>query len=259
MSDRSLCAAHFSQPSDSERCNSEACPHWLTGKWSECGNGDGHSYCDETTNRKRRIVCSWRGEHVEVTKCNTLTGGVQRPHETEDCRVKECTAWKTTEWTECSAKVTCNNKTRGDATGVRTRQVYCEILDTAFLLSSSSKRDFLMQQTIERTTRLVEDTKCNPKTRPASLVECDASPAAAVKCPEWRVSAWSVCVGDCSAGIGHRTRTVYCSEGGYNASLCKTLPKPANHENCTRACMGEWKVSEWSEVSTNFLLVYLYF
>jgi hypothetical protein len=222
-----------------EICGNEPCPHWHVGKWSECP-----SYCENrnssaTTTKPRRhrqVTCKLRGEQLDNSVCKQLAR-THQPHSIEDCPTQtECAEWITDEWSDCSVK--CGPG------GVQTRRVACQFVEL------SSKKNDLYQSIAAKNARLgltviADDSKCNQYTRPANLSECIVQE----RCPQWRFTQWSSCSGNCSTGVGFRTRSVFC-ENRDEEMECDELTKPISRESCSKACVGEWTTEDWSDVRT---------
>jgi hypothetical protein len=244
LAHNSICAGYTLQvPANIEQCVGEPCPYWQASRWSDCPIHP----CEHHTNanssgkakRQRHVVCKLQGEQVAASVCQQLARTL-RPHSIEDCPVQtECTEWATSEWSECSV--------RCGPGGVKTRRVACQFVE----LGSSKRRD-LFQSIAAKNARLglavlADDSKCDERHRPANTSECIARD----RCPQWRFTQWTNCIGNCTAGVGCRTRSVYCEnwdgEGGEGGE-CDESVRPISRETCDKTCSGEWKAADWSEV-----------
>ncbi|XP_041090815.1 A disintegrin and metalloproteinase with thrombospondin motifs 12 [Polyodon spathula] len=130
--------------------------------------------------------------------------------------------WKYGAWTDCTA--TCG-------TGVQRQPVRC----------------------IEKWSGVVEETFCNPDTRPEGRQKrCKNQ-----DCPaRWWVGEWQACSMTCGpAGLKKRTvfciRTVGAEEQALPPSECRHLLKPKPQVPCNRdvLCSSHWTVDDWSECS----------
>nr|XP_057945694.1 A disintegrin and metalloproteinase with thrombospondin motifs 7 [Doryrhamphus excisus] len=131
--------------------------------------------------------------------------------------------WKYGSWTECS--VTCG-------TGVRRQMVHC----------------------VERTNGIVEQTLCQPSSRPdANQSSCNKEP-----CPaRWWVGEWHKCSASCG-GSGMAERTVLCiraigveEQEALQPSECQHIPKPESVSSCNThvPCPADWTTGGWSQCS----------
>jgi hypothetical protein len=212
-------------PTELEYCNTDECPKWIVGEWSKCPRFVACDFGEQNSKRYRSVYCSYRSKQVSKSLCP-----MPAPLDYDECpkpvstaTSTQCGQWRTTDWSTCS--VSCGK-------GIKTRRVYCE----------ADNRQRRHQ---------VDEIYCNKRLKPFNISECVLKE----KCPEWIVSSWSSCIGDCTNGTGFKTRNVYCSEKSSikgdekeDEFLCSYVKKPSMNENCTKSCNGIWKTGEWSEV-----------
>lgn len=236
MVDSSLCDVNGRPESRelAELCNENPCPYWSVTPWTDCSYFCDASEAQRKQQRTRNVSCLLEGRSVDAINCEQYSLKSRRPHDVEECKYSEewCTSWRVNEWSECSTQC---------GPGTRTRRVYCEMTRHEGKTSMSRKRNAIATTTIIYGSVVVDESKCNPETRPFNVTSCMLQET----CAQWRTTAWSACMGDCNSGSGYKTRTVYCS----HATGCSDLLKPSNYENCTKVCRGEWKASDWSEVN----------
>ncbi|CAB4042575.1 Hypothetical predicted protein, partial [Paramuricea clavata] len=138
------------KPQSVAHCNLGTCPYWRVDRWSECSKTCGVGY------RRRGVSCvSVISKIKDATKisCNRRI----KPSSILKCNMKECPAWRTTQWTKCS-------KTCG--LGTVSRRAYCS-----------------------NSTRVLSDSNCNRKLRPSEMKSCYAK-----SCPptvRWAKGKWN--------------------------------------------------------------------
>ena len=110
---------------------------------------------------------------------------------------------------------------------------------------------------------IVHNNKCDHSNKPNARKPCnqipcpeamahDAPPVARASSTHWRVSTWSHCSTSC--GLGHRTRTVQCSNYAASTSECENNQKPVSVEECNQGACPRWNYGQWTPVSRIFLL-----
>ena len=104
---------------------------------------------------------------------------------------------------------------------------------------------------------IVHNNKCDDSKKPNPSKACnqspcpeamahDSPPVARASSTHWRVSTWSQCSTSC--GLGHRTRTVQCSNYGASASECENNQKPVSVEECNQGACPRWNYGQWTTV-----------
>ncbi|XP_028999405.1 A disintegrin and metalloproteinase with thrombospondin motifs 7 isoform X2 [Betta splendens] len=141
----------------------------------------------------------------------------------EDDEASALFFWKYGSWTECS--VSCG-------AGVQRQIVHC----------------------VEKTTGMVEETHCDPLTRPAeNQTRCDRDPCPAL----WWVGEWQRCSASCGAA-GVAVRTVLCvralsvdEQRTLTPSDCGHVPRPEALSSCNTQvrCPSDWAAGGWSKCS----------
>uniref|UniRef100_A0A7M4FNH9 Papilin n=1 Tax=Crocodylus porosus TaxID=8502 RepID=A0A7M4FNH9_CROPO len=189
------------KPVNNRTCGHQNCPqtkHWKTGEWGPCSATCGGGL------QTRLIYCTSHDERsfeevVDDGECAALT---QRPRDMQSCSVRQCAAWSTGPWSECS--MTCGE-------GIQTRSVICRSEQGA--------------QTL--------DVACLQESKPV-----DTQPCLRETCLQeigWHVGDWGLCSKSC--GSGFRTRQVICADGEsrlYSPEACQAIQPqvPARLENC---------------------------
>eukprot|EP00062_Callorhinchus_milii_P017436 gi/632969865/ref/XP_007901320.1/ PREDICTED: A disintegrin and metalloproteinase with thrombospondin motifs 12-like [Callorhinchus milii] len=133
-------------------------------------------------------------------------------------------SWEYGLWTRCSALC---------GTGVRRQIVRC----------------------VEKTSGVVEDRFCNPRSRPDNKQQKCNEP----DCPaRWWAGEWQKCSKACGfSGVKKRTvlciQTVGLDEQALPVSECKHLPRPRAQLPCNRdiLCSSNWTVGIWGECSAS--------
>ncbi|XP_057347391.1 A disintegrin and metalloproteinase with thrombospondin motifs 20 isoform X3 [Manis pentadactyla] len=211
--------SHLRKPRTHKACRSARCPSWKANRWKECPVTCGSGV------QHRDVYCRLRGTgRVAEEMC----GGAARPHSQRQCWRQDCTQyqWVAGEWLQCSAS--CKKKETH-------RQVTC----------------------IDARNSHVNDSFCDPSTRPPSVKTCRSRP-----CRYLVVTGdSSQCAGNC--GFSYRQRITYCigiqSTEKYKLRElwpvdyreCPVPPSPQVYKCNFRSClhMATWKVGKWSKCS----------
>ncbi|XP_073078437.1 A disintegrin and metalloproteinase with thrombospondin motifs 20 isoform X4 [Manis javanica] len=211
--------SHLWKPRTHKACRSARCPSWKANRWKECPVTCGSGV------QHRDVYCRLRGTgRVAEEMCS----GAARPHSQRQCWRQDCTQyqWVAGEWLQCSAS--CKKKETH-------RQVTC----------------------IDARNSHVNDSFCDPSTRPPSIKMCRSRP-----CRYLVVTGdSSQCAGNC--GFSYRQRITYCigiqSTEKYklrelwpvNYRECPVPPSPQVYKCNFRSClhMATWKVGKWSKCS----------
>ncbi|XP_071947844.1 A disintegrin and metalloproteinase with thrombospondin motifs 16-like [Antedon mediterranea] len=199
--DDSFCNGQ-SRPTITENCNIADCPQWFTkNQFTECS-----VTCGQGT-RSKIIVCLG-SDNVEVhgTNCNSQP----RPTEiTEVCNEADCSNYPgifyAGNYGSCSK--TCGG-------GVQTRGLFCV-------------------QQISFTYSLVDESNCDPNTKPMQQRNCNEDPCTSDQ-GVWVIGEWSTCSKSCGGGV--RSRTVDCKQSitsniYFIESECPS-GKPSTQEQC---------------------------
>ncbi|NXY24678.1 PPN protein, partial [Atrichornis clamosus] len=194
------------QPDNNRTCGHQACPQtkrWKTGEWGSCS-----ASCGGGTQTRSVYCVAFDGQSsqgvVEDAECMAFA---QQPRRSQPCNVRQCAAWATGPWSECSAS--CGE-------GVQTRTVTCRTQQ------GSQAQDFAC---------LMEPKP--PATQPCLKENC-------IQEIGWHVGDWGLCSKSCDSGI--RTRQVICADGDskfYSPETCKAIQpqKPATLGSCnTQPC-----------------------
>ncbi|KYO47658.1 A disintegrin and metalloproteinase with thrombospondin motifs 4 [Alligator mississippiensis] len=133
------------------------------------------------------------GHHLADRECHELPRIV-----TQSCNEFLCPNWATNDWSECP--VTCGK-------GMRHRQVWCQIKDEK-----------------------LQDSFCNPNSRPESVRPCELP-----ECASWQVGPWGSCAVTC--GHGYQMRAVKCVTGNYRVISeddreCSAATRPRDSQDC---------------------------
>ncbi|NXO28602.1 PPN protein, partial [Cisticola juncidis] len=194
------------QPDNNRTCGHQPCPQtkrWKTGEWGPCS-----ATCGGGT-QSRSVYCvafdgqRWQGV-VEDAECMAFA---QPPRRSQPCSLRQCAAWSTGPWSQCSAS--CGE-------GVQTRTVTCRTQQ------GSQAQDFA----------------CLMQPKPSATQPCLKENC--IQEIGWHVGDWGLCSKSCDSGI--RTRQVICADGDskfHNPEKCKAIQpqKPATLGSCnTQPC-----------------------
>ncbi|CAF3531154.1 unnamed protein product [Rotaria sp. Silwood1] len=266
---------HEQKPEETISCYDECLvPHWETHSWEPCT-----ATCSLHKGiRRRRVVCSHHGSAVPDDYCDRRL----KPIEQEWCTTNvSCTTWSTSEWSSCS--VTCG-------TGIQRRTVQCNQDGRPMDKSKCSQPMPVEQQTCtslsgalcstirwstgpwadcsatcgigiqqrsvycddpSRPWVRIPDSECltilGENTKPNHQQNCSI-----MDCPQWQMSPWSKCSGQC--GSAERHRRVWCSYNGRelddNYCLQTDNEKPLTIDICTKDIYcPDWSIGMWSECS----------
>ncbi|XP_061467221.1 papilin isoform X2 [Rhineura floridana] len=160
---------------------------WKIGDWGACS-----ATCGGGTQTRSVYCVSYHGHSSENAaddaECASLT---EKPRTTQPCNMRQCAAWTTGPWSECSAS--CGE-------GVQTRTVSC--------------RAQLGSRTLE--VACLREPK-PPHTQPCLGENC-------IQEIGWHIGDWGLCSKSCDSGI--RTRQVICADGDskfYNHEMCQAI------------------------------------
>ncbi|NWR10932.1 PPN protein, partial [Paradoxornis webbianus] len=194
------------QPDNNRTCGHQPCPQtkrWKTGEWGSCS-----ATCGGGTQTRSVYCVVFDGQSsqgvVEDAECMAFA---QQPRRSQPCNVRQCAAWSTGPWSECSAS--CGE-------GVQTRTVICRTQQ------GSQAQDFA----------------CLMEPKPSATQPCLKENC--IQEIGWHVGDWGLCSKSCGSGI--RTRQVICADSDsklYSAETCKAIQpqKPATLGSCnTQPC-----------------------
>ncbi|XP_030232190.1 A disintegrin and metalloproteinase with thrombospondin motifs 7 isoform X2 [Gadus morhua] len=172
-----------------------AAAYWVVGNWSSCSTSCGLGAI------WRRLACS--------TGIDLDCDPAKRPAPARRCYLRPCSAWRTGEWSKCSAS--CGG-------GVTLREVQC----------------FDM-----RDPRPLRPFHCQAiSQRPRTHMPCNVQP-----CLEWYTSSWGQCSEVC--GGGEQQRMVTCPEEGQ----CDQDLKLAHIQSCNSQPCAQWLTGSWGQCS----------
>ncbi|XP_062931617.1 A disintegrin and metalloproteinase with thrombospondin motifs 20 isoform X2 [Cynocephalus volans] len=268
----------LNKPPSVIQCHVQACPDdvsWHRGSWKSCSASCGKGI------KYREVLCidQFQGK-LEEKYCSHL----QKPRTHKACRSGRCPSWKTSRWKECS--VTCGS-------GVQQRVVYCilrgigrvaeEMCDQStrpYFQRQCWRQDCLQYQWMagkwldcstscekKETHRLVKcinaqnfqvnESFCDPSTRPPSIKKCRNPPCKYIVV----TGDSSQCAYNC--GFSYQQRITYCI-GIRSAKKhklhqlqpveyqeCPVLPYSQVYKCNVKSClhMATWKVGKWSKCS----------
>ncbi|XP_021098766.1 A disintegrin and metalloproteinase with thrombospondin motifs 20 isoform X3 [Heterocephalus glaber] len=268
----------LSKPPSVAQCHVHACPDevsWHRGPWKWCSASCGKGI------KYREVLCVDQfQEKVEEKYCSHL----RKPRTHKACRSVRCPSWKANRWKECS--VTCGS-------GVQQRDVYCRLRGigrVAEEMCNRSTQPYFQRQCwrqdcvkyqwmaggwldcstsckkkethrlvacIDAQNTEVNESFCDPSTRPLSVKKCRNLP-----CKYIVVTGDSAqCAGNC--GFSYGQRITYCigiqSTKKYKPHQlwpivyreCPVLPPFQVYKCSIKSCLHvtTWKVGKWSECS----------
>ncbi|XP_015414045.1 PREDICTED: A disintegrin and metalloproteinase with thrombospondin motifs 20 [Myotis davidii] len=268
----------LNKPPSVAQCHVHACPDdvsWHRGPWNSCSASCGKGL------KYREVLCVDQVQgKLEEKYCSHL----RKPRTHKACRSGRCPSWKAKRWKECS--VTCG-------LGVEQRDVYCrlrgvgpvaeEMCDRSTrphsqrqcwrqdciqsqwvagewsdcLTSCKMKETHRQVQCIDAQNIQVNESFCDPSTRPLSIKKCKNLPCKYIVV----TGDSSQCAGNC--GFSYRQRITYCIEirstdryklhqlWPIDYRECPVLPSPQTYKCNLRSClhMATWKVGKWSKCS----------
>ncbi|XP_063110653.1 A disintegrin and metalloproteinase with thrombospondin motifs 20 isoform X1 [Cavia porcellus] len=268
----------LNKPPSVVQCHVHACPDdvsWRRGPWKSCSASCGKGI------KYREVLCvDQYQEKLEENYCSHL----RKPRTHKACRSVRCPSWKANRWKECS--VTCGS-------GIQQRDVYCrlkgigrvaeEMCDrstrpyfqrqcwghdcvkyqwmagkwTGCSTSCKKKETHRLVKCIDAQNMQVNESFCDPLTRPLSVKKCRNLP-----CKYVVVTGDSAqCASNC--GFSYRQRITYCIE-------IQSIKKhklhqlwPIVYQECPvltpfqiykcniKSCLhvATWKVDKWSKCS----------
>ncbi|KDR16488.1 hypothetical protein L798_08797, partial [Zootermopsis nevadensis] len=259
------------RPVDRIACNTDPCPAWNTGGWSECNKS-----CGEGGYQHRQVRCqSHTGEILADTSCSAL----ERPDEKHECDLPQCHInyshtnlkpiakeyqWRTGMWSQCSR--TCGQ-------GERNRRVVCvEVPANTYpyeqsvnhhwhgstFFDSQYRKQYRDWRLVERQQRLkpkllnetdivVSSVKCDHRHMPKAVRGCIK------QCPfSWFEGEWSECSQSCGHGIQQRTVQCHHLDLVVSEDECNPTERPSEQRNCFNSnCQDEfyWVPGEWQDCS----------
>ncbi|XP_021098768.1 A disintegrin and metalloproteinase with thrombospondin motifs 20 isoform X5 [Heterocephalus glaber] len=210
----------LSKPPSVAQCHVHACPDevsWHRGPWKWCSASCGKGI------KYREVLCVDQfQEKVEEKYCSHL----RKPRTHKACRSVRCPSWKANRWKECSTS--------------------CKKKETHRLVAC-----------IDAQNTEVNESFCDPSTRPLSVKKCRNLP-----CKYIVVTGDSAqCAGNC--GFSYGQRITYCigiqSTKKYKPHQlwpivyreCPVLPPFQVYKCSIKSCLHvtTWKVGKWSECS----------
>ncbi|KAM7295476.1 putative thrombospondin-like protein [Ixodes scapularis] len=254
------------RPPETQHCNTDECPVWAMGEWTQCDQecGGGH--------QTRQVACQGRmGLPLMDAHCPQ-----PRPESRRSCNSHSCASpllshrWHSGSWSPCS--VTCG-------TGVMKRKIEC--LDSSHNAAPYIKcegdppehaKTCTMEEcpkwqlspwspctapcgngTQKRVARCmkrgqeVSPLNCHGKRPSPQVRTCNLRPCHY----RWKKKRWTPCSATC--GGGSQTRTVVCvdrSERLAPERFCNSQRRPKVVRHCAvHPCPFIWKTSDWSECS----------
>ncbi|XP_048817050.1 A disintegrin and metalloproteinase with thrombospondin motifs 20 isoform X4 [Lagopus muta] len=268
------------KPPNMAQCNVHSCPgdvSWHRGPWKSCSVSCGKGL------KHRDVHCfnSFQAK-IEDENCRHL----KRPRTYKICRAGRCPAWKASGWKECS--VSCG-------VGIQQRDIYCQVKGLGKVseamcnhdarpadhrpcwlpactryhwladgwenCSTSYRRKEIHQKVkcVDENQIQVDESFCNPATKPPSIKNCRRAPSKYVVL----TGELSQCSASC--GLDYQQRITYCvgihsvqnkhAYGLRNVAYreCPVTPSPyiyyCNIKGCSQA--ATWRVGKWTKCSVS--------
>uniref|UniRef100_A0A8C5CU49 A disintegrin and metalloproteinase with thrombospondin motifs 7-like n=1 Tax=Gadus morhua TaxID=8049 RepID=A0A8C5CU49_GADMO len=189
-----------------------AAAYWVVGNWSSVSSTltprDSTHICGRGCSTSCGLGAIWRRLACS-TGIDLDCDPAKRPAPARRCYLRPCSAWRTGEWSKCSAS--CGG-------GVTLREVQC----------------FDM-----RDPRPLRPFHCQAiSQRPRTHMPCNVQP-----CLEWYTSSWGQCSEVC--GGGEQQRMVTCPEEGQ----CDQDLKLAHIQSCNSQPCAQWLTGSWGQCS----------
>ncbi|XP_043232407.1 A disintegrin and metalloproteinase with thrombospondin motifs 9-like isoform X4 [Amphibalanus amphitrite] len=198
------------RPSPTGYCNTEPCPQWSTGQWSEC-----NATCGSGTHM-RRVRCQ---DHLGQLLADHQCSAADRPSPLRPCQLPSCPRpasrqfrWRVSRWSKCSQSC---------GIGVQYRRPSCH------RLNMFGWRD----------PEPAPDALCAARRRPQTVRKCHRSCSTRHR---WKTSPWSQCSSTCGNN-GHQLRKVRCVNArGKHVSRrhCLKSERPRRRRRCGRRPCG---------------------
>ncbi|KAG8439752.1 hypothetical protein GDO86_005793, partial [Hymenochirus boettgeri] len=300
--DENYCDPH-NKPVSIQSCELQECSSWKVGPWGPCAVTCAQGF------QRRRVTCV-SGAYLTIVddqECNAAS----RPTDTQDCENPSCpkssaaimtpppqrgehTQWRYGSWTSCSASCGRGNRARyvscRDVVGGVAEESFCASLPRPAEISpcftfcgkwqsgdwsscsvTCGKGKLMRQVICVGYHGRIEDSNCDPDSRPVTDEECSMGPCNVyiheninhinkqyntpaiinhrnnpVQETQWRTGPWGACSSTCAGGF--QRRVVVCQdEEGRSSSLCQEFTKPAETRHCDSGPCPLWNYGTWGE------------
>uniref|UniRef100_A0A663MXA9 ADAM metallopeptidase with thrombospondin type 1 motif 20 n=1 Tax=Athene cunicularia TaxID=194338 RepID=A0A663MXA9_ATHCN len=262
------------KPPNMAQCNVHSCPgdvSWHRGPWKSCSVSCGKGL------KFRDVHCfnSFQAK-IEEGNCRHL----KKPRTYKICRAGRCPAWKASRWKECSGSC---------GVGIQQRDIYCQLKGQGRVSEAMCNRDtqpaskrhcwlpackqyqwladeredvkeiYRNVKCVDENQLQVDESFCDPATKPPSTKNCRISPSKYVVL----TGELSQCSASCK--FGYQQRIAYCvgSHSVQNQHVhglrtvayqeCPVEPSPyiykCNVKGCSQA--ATWRVGKWTKCSVS--------
>ncbi|CAL1267123.1 unnamed protein product [Larinioides sclopetarius] len=260
------------KPPDTSHCNTEPCPYWILGEWSQCSSTCGKGV-------QTRLVQCIDYKKAPLTKDRCI---LPMPDNMKRCKSTSCINWVWTSWSSCSTSCGVGTQTRTtqcrrgrkvvsekecDHVPKPTAEVkMCKRMKCAGFYwkkqkwskcSSTCGKGFKTREVACQTgSKAVDEKFCNHLRKPKERRKCHQYQCSLT----WMTTPWSECSQKCGKGIQSRNATCH-RVNAYKWINPDPVPKPNSSEvwckmddkpSITRGCnLGNctdnvWVVGEWS-------------
>ena len=245
------------KPVEVKRCKPENCPIWITSDWTACDARCGQGW------HNRTVKCGYPGKKQQNAKTLSLEAVLMEPLEkSSSSSPPPHVDSQENSLIQKRQTLTFETTTLDLSVDYTAPTVVVPTTTVSTILTTEAEVQKFMK-TIEIKNEkedeiYVNDSECDPETRPLEVEKCFLPPCDETGSVEWITSAWSSCDQDCGPQIA--TRKVVCATRMgqvFSDDVCLTVhtgrqSKPADTRQCperSTCSKSLWFTSEWSTCS----------